>query len=269
MKDYYYADNGQKVGPVSKEELKGKITKETLIWKEGMENWLKASEIAEFNDFFQKEPPPIPDAKATTENEPPPIPEVKSKSNKHVEKIIRNAIFLVVLSIIMGFLEYKEYDKKYIYNFIITGIIIGTYYLIRGIKGYLNKVLSYNDANVDLNILTVTSVILGFAIRATPILEKRMESEEANFSLIIIILVFIVALILNIIYFFILGKKLSKIKNKIAGKISMFAYSTLAIFVLSFVFTMTETKLIFLDSILFIIPMLFLVIDFNENEKII
>ncbi|MDA9923416.1 DUF4339 domain-containing protein [Verrucomicrobiales bacterium] len=48
--DWYYAKDGQQVGPVSQEELEnclanGTINAETLIWKEGMAQWQPAGQI--------------------------------------------------------------------------------------------------------------------------------------------------------------------------------------------------------------------------------
>ncbi len=46
---WHYVDNGQAAGPVSEEDfqklaLAGKVTLETLVWNEHMENWLPASQ---------------------------------------------------------------------------------------------------------------------------------------------------------------------------------------------------------------------------------
>ena len=61
MKQYYYSDGQQQIGPISKDELKLKgITKETLVWCEGLSNWIKAGEIEDLADLFPNIPtPPI------------------------------------------------------------------------------------------------------------------------------------------------------------------------------------------------------------------
>ena len=41
----------------------GSLTKETLVWKQGMANWAKASEVPDVNALFQNDgaaPPPLP-----------------------------------------------------------------------------------------------------------------------------------------------------------------------------------------------------------------
>jgi membrane protease subunit (stomatin/prohibitin family) len=62
---YYFAINGQQVGPLSLDQIKvaifeNKITPETLAWKQGMTNWTKANEISELASLFGATPPPIP-----------------------------------------------------------------------------------------------------------------------------------------------------------------------------------------------------------------
>ena len=72
MSNYFYSENNQQVGPVTMEELKTKnITRETMVWKEGMENWQKACEVNELSDLFAAVPPPLPKQKVPV---PPPIP---------------------------------------------------------------------------------------------------------------------------------------------------------------------------------------------------
>ena len=54
MKKYYYSSNGvDKNGPVTLEELKQiKIEPKTLVWFEGLDNWVNAEEIKELNSLF-------------------------------------------------------------------------------------------------------------------------------------------------------------------------------------------------------------------------
>ena len=78
MKQYYYSDGQQQIGPISKEDLKLKgITKETLVWCEGLSNWSKAGDVEDLADLFPKvpTPPPMPEQKMVT---PPPMPKQKT-----------------------------------------------------------------------------------------------------------------------------------------------------------------------------------------------
>jgi hypothetical protein len=61
MKKYFYSDGKEKHGPFSSEELRTEnINKETLIWFEGLEDWVPAKDIKEIEEILQLIPPPIP-----------------------------------------------------------------------------------------------------------------------------------------------------------------------------------------------------------------
>ena len=60
MKEYYYTDGEQRFGPFTFDELKQQnISRNTLIWYEGLNNWTKAGSTNELSSFFHSEPPPI------------------------------------------------------------------------------------------------------------------------------------------------------------------------------------------------------------------
>ena len=51
MTQYYYSNGNDKFGPFNIEQLKNKnISKETLVWHEGISEWKKASELQELNN---------------------------------------------------------------------------------------------------------------------------------------------------------------------------------------------------------------------------
>lgn len=60
---WYYTLNGQQAGPVSQSELADRLSNDlspnTLVWKEGMADWLPANEVAEFKDFDTPSPSDI------------------------------------------------------------------------------------------------------------------------------------------------------------------------------------------------------------------
>lgn len=69
---FYYENNGKNTGPVSQDEIielakNGDIHRDTLIWRQGYEDWKKLSE-SEIDISFL--PPPV---KAATPNTPPPL----------------------------------------------------------------------------------------------------------------------------------------------------------------------------------------------------
>lgn len=67
---WFAALDGQQAGPFDDAGIKDKIagggiTKDTLVWKQGMANWSAAGSVAELAGFFGAAPPPM----------PPPMPE--------------------------------------------------------------------------------------------------------------------------------------------------------------------------------------------------
>lgn len=60
MKKYYLHNGQQNIGPFNKEQLKEqKITKDTPVWSEDMNDWKKAGEIDELKIILLSIPPPI------------------------------------------------------------------------------------------------------------------------------------------------------------------------------------------------------------------
>lgn len=60
MKKYFYSIGTDKLGPFSFEELTSEnLTRESLIWFEGLDDWKPAKDIEELNEVFKLIPPPI------------------------------------------------------------------------------------------------------------------------------------------------------------------------------------------------------------------
>ncbi len=62
---YFAAIGGQQAGPFDATALTGQvdagtITRETLVWKQGMSDWMKAGDVAELARVFSRTPPPMP-----------------------------------------------------------------------------------------------------------------------------------------------------------------------------------------------------------------
>jgi hypothetical protein len=67
VKLYFVALNNQQAGPFPMDELQrqaqsGQLTPSTLVWAQGMANWIPAGEVAELNALFASAPPPLPNA---------------------------------------------------------------------------------------------------------------------------------------------------------------------------------------------------------------
>ena len=65
---YFYAVNGAQQGPVSFEQLQAlfagrTINRDSLVWKQGMDNWTPLKEVAELKSFLGgNTPPPLPNS---------------------------------------------------------------------------------------------------------------------------------------------------------------------------------------------------------------
>lgn len=64
-KTYFIAVDGQQTGPFTMdamaEQVKSKkLTRETLVWAQGMEQWTAAGRVTELNELFSRIPPPLP-----------------------------------------------------------------------------------------------------------------------------------------------------------------------------------------------------------------
>lgn len=100
MNKFYFTDGENQFGPFTIDELKNEeITKDTLIWFEGLDDWKKANEIEEISMLFKSIPPPI--KKAIV---PPPLPLIHNYSlEKTKTKISNERIIAYVIGGIVCF----------------------------------------------------------------------------------------------------------------------------------------------------------------------
>lgn len=85
MNKYYLHNGSENIGPFDLEELKAKkITKETPVWCEGMDDWTTAGAVEELKSILVSTPPPI---KKVVDD-----PKSNSESTKSTEpkKVIEN-----------------------------------------------------------------------------------------------------------------------------------------------------------------------------------
>lgn len=71
MSDWYYAANNEQKGPINESELKAnfaanKLPVDTLVWKDGMENWTPANQLPAFTFRQPPSPAAVQPATATT-----------------------------------------------------------------------------------------------------------------------------------------------------------------------------------------------------------
>lgn len=60
MNVYFYSDDGNQHGPVSYDDLKkAGISKETLVWRDGFDDWQEAGSVPELNGLFVESAPTV------------------------------------------------------------------------------------------------------------------------------------------------------------------------------------------------------------------
>lgn len=78
MKKYYLHNGTEQQGPFTLEELTTKsIDKYTLIWYEGLEDWIPAEKVDELKDLLNRTEPPV-----LTNKQTPPSPPIQKESHR-------------------------------------------------------------------------------------------------------------------------------------------------------------------------------------------
>ena len=121
MKDYFYSDGENQLGPFSLENLKTKsISKESLIWHDELDDWTKASDLEELKDMFKISPPPLNPINVKKEIKTPPVikvpsEEVKSNSFSYENKEQPNNNYKYILIglgvILLGFFIFRLVER--------------------------------------------------------------------------------------------------------------------------------------------------------------
>lgn len=80
MSEWFHAEGNRQLGPVSREEIQalytaGRISQQTLVWRDGMANWQPLRSVAgEFDLVDRPVPPPLTDTAAPVPPLPPAAP---------------------------------------------------------------------------------------------------------------------------------------------------------------------------------------------------
>ncbi len=113
MKQYYFHDGQSQQGPLDFEQLKNsKLTRDNLVWCEGMETWKVAGEMEELKSLFAAVPPPLP---GNIKTPPPLTPEIpaatytgKSKKKALIWIIIGASLGALLITALVIFLMFKS-----------------------------------------------------------------------------------------------------------------------------------------------------------------
>ena len=73
MKQYYYANGDQQLGPFTFQELQSKnLGRDTYVWYEGLSDWTRAGDLPELSVLFQAPAAPAPERPPLQQSTPPP-----------------------------------------------------------------------------------------------------------------------------------------------------------------------------------------------------
>ncbi len=149
MKHYFIFKDGSQIGPLSKEELiEIKITKDTLVWFEGIETWVKAETIDELSICFIPTPPPPPIPiiqKPTIETSKEPEKQTGKKRLTTTHQIILYSCISIILVcgiIITTTLFKSNYNK---------GKHEGKQEVIEEVNAQVDEIENQNKINEDRN----------------------------------------------------------------------------------------------------------------------
>ena len=150
MKQYYYAENGQQFGPFTAEELTvKKIKKETLVWYDGLSDWVSACEVDELKSILVPTPPPLPKPlKEDKEKSKKPEVNIIVKKPQHQEDIPNNSNY--------------EYEKEYYATFL--GFFWAALFLILNITNIINGDNARSIWVIILFVIQVLSTIMAVGI---------------------------------------------------------------------------------------------------------
>jgi hypothetical protein len=120
MKKYYIGSDNKQSGPFTIEELKSiKITRDTLVWFEGLEDWKTAGSIPDLEALFASFPPP------TKRISPPNLPQTGfeeakgsfiSENKSKIVLVSVMVVFVLVLIYSMGDKRKAEIEQRTIEN---------------------------------------------------------------------------------------------------------------------------------------------------------
>ncbi len=113
MKQYYLHDGQSQQGPFDFEQLKdSKLTRDSLVWCEGMETWKAAGETEELKSLFAAVPPPLPGNIKTPPPLTPKVPAASPAGNRKKKALIwiisGASLGAILLTVLVVFLLFKS-----------------------------------------------------------------------------------------------------------------------------------------------------------------
>ena len=169
--EIYYEKSGQKVGPVKITDLKpNSLNQGTLVWHKELDNWIKAEELPELDDYFKSIPPPLPTEKKQV------IKEVYDDEHGKETEATMLGILIICLSIAIYFVRVKllpDTEKGY---FLAFGILVKVSCAIYA--GKIAKELNRNQGGWFILTLFPTAISLIVLGQLPKLNERRISDFE-------------------------------------------------------------------------------------------
>ncbi len=145
---YYIIYNGRQVGPVSKEELTNYgLTPYSMIWTQGLPNWVPAYTVSELKDLLRyhgSTPPPF---EQKFESQPPRYDSFDSLSSTGISG--KSRLIFALFAIFLGWLGmqyfYVDKTKAGIIAIILTAVSCGIWQTVSFIQGILVLTMSQDE----------------------------------------------------------------------------------------------------------------------------
>jgi len=196
MSDWYYAANNEQKGPINESELKAnlagnKLPADTLVWKDGMDNWTPANQVSAFT--FRPAPTP---AKIQ-----PPVAAAPVTKTVAASPVVDNpsSTTPVDMSTIMGIPESLEVTAEDAERHKVMGILayLGILCLVPILAAKDSPFARYH-ANQGL-VLFLLEIVLLISTNVLAVVFSMLSLGFINFFLGLVHLVPLVLLILGII----------------------------------------------------------------------
>lgn len=113
MKQYYIYRNNENHGPFNLEELKTQqISKGTMVWFEGLEDWVKAGQTEDLQSLFILAPPPVNSITSQVQSIDKNQSEIKEVEPLNKSSIKKSTIFLLVGLFIVASVLFYFYNLQ-------------------------------------------------------------------------------------------------------------------------------------------------------------
>ncbi|MBL7762278.1 MAG: DUF4339 domain-containing protein [Chitinophagaceae bacterium] len=115
---YFYNNSGTSSGPFTKDQLKGKIANDTLVWHEGLTDWTIAAQIDDLKDILNVIPPPLPTQEKIIKIEASIKKEkleyINENAQSKIASEIKTLFYVAIIATIIGIIGYFiKSDSKY------------------------------------------------------------------------------------------------------------------------------------------------------------